>query len=513
LGQSNGKASFRIDAKQFTLAFDGGRVDPYQIIETRGKFRGSLWLSGEGLHWILELIGIIRKPETITDGFFRFLKNGYRTLEFSCLKNRGGRFVELCDYHSGAQQGGIRIPEGRSGAGWDRFTTEIRHFFLGENSAANGTGREKRGAAVVACAADVACAEQKLRNPRKGRKSNPRDLRRQRDTRDLLQQPKIFKLHPRAEMSIKEPRPTRKFVFKWNPHPNTLVISKREGESRKAKWIGLSEITALLETIKQTRPALANGPNLNEESRPTYPISNTHSKKWVGPSNDPNPFPDPGFLIKSGGSGNLNPHPRPTDEVPESSRQAEPPMVNSIMGESSMGLSNPLDVADLGHLPPKSPVTSKLGETEMGLQIVASGEIEEAEMPMEDRDEEMEASGRRSSPTALYFADEVGEPWSPLSNTPLCVVEPSVTCLGDGVDALTQPSKWVDKQMNKLRKQVGVSIQSHEAECLALLRKIEAERNTTGPTSGPKKKSAKGSRELRNLVSSVNYDGKQLVCC
>ena len=59
----------------------------------------------------------------------------------------------------------------------------------------------------------------------------------------------------------------------------------------------------------------------------------------------------------------------------------------------------------------------------------------------------------------------------------------------------------------------SLSFSSHEAECLALLRKIEADRNSTGPAPGTKKKSAKGSRELRNLVSSVNYDGKQLVCC
>jgi hypothetical protein len=38
LGKSNGKYFFRIDAKNFSLAFEGWRVDPYQIIETRGKF-------------------------------------------------------------------------------------------------------------------------------------------------------------------------------------------------------------------------------------------------------------------------------------------------------------------------------------------------------------------------------------------------------------------------------------------------------------------------------------------
>jgi hypothetical protein len=29
------------------------------------------------------------------------------------MKNKGGRFVELLDYHSGSQQGHIQIPEGK----------------------------------------------------------------------------------------------------------------------------------------------------------------------------------------------------------------------------------------------------------------------------------------------------------------------------------------------------------------------------------------------------------------
>ena len=65
----------------------------------------------------------------------------------------------------------------------------------------------------------------------------------------------------------------------------------------------------------------------------------------------------------------------------------------------------------------------------------------------------------------------------------------------------------------RFRKQVGVSIKGHETECLALLRKIEASRKPIGPSSRVRKTATKGSRELRNLVSSVNYDSKQVVCC
>jgi hypothetical protein len=50
-------------------------------------------------------------------GFFKSHRDGYRTLELSCMKNKGGRYVELSDYHSGSQQGNIRIPEGRLAKG------------------------------------------------------------------------------------------------------------------------------------------------------------------------------------------------------------------------------------------------------------------------------------------------------------------------------------------------------------------------------------------------------------
>ena len=38
------EAAFRIDAKVFLLGFDGGRAEPYNIMERRGWLRGSLWV-------------------------------------------------------------------------------------------------------------------------------------------------------------------------------------------------------------------------------------------------------------------------------------------------------------------------------------------------------------------------------------------------------------------------------------------------------------------------------------
>jgi hypothetical protein len=123
---------FCIDSKVFKLAFDGGRVDPYHIMERRGRFRGSLWIGITGLRWMLDVFVKIRTTNQPLEGFFVFHRDGYRVLEFSCLANRGGRFVEITEYHSGTHRGSIRIPEGRKGAGWSVFEFQVCKCFLGD---------------------------------------------------------------------------------------------------------------------------------------------------------------------------------------------------------------------------------------------------------------------------------------------------------------------------------------------------------------------------------------------
>ncbi len=104
---------FNIDSKVFTLAFDGGRVDPHNIMECRGRFRGSLWVGLEGLRWILDVFIKLCNLNQKLEGFFEFHRDGHRILEFSCLPNRRGRFVEVTEYHNGTHRGSIRISGGQ----------------------------------------------------------------------------------------------------------------------------------------------------------------------------------------------------------------------------------------------------------------------------------------------------------------------------------------------------------------------------------------------------------------
>ena len=76
-------------------------------------------------------------------------------------------------------------------------------------------------------------------------------------------------------------------------------------------------------------------------------------------------------------------------------------------------------------------------------------------------------------------------------------------------------SSWVKNRLPGFSKLVGLPLSRHEKLCIALLQKIEKEtedakllnRKVTVPRKAVSNK-VKGKRELRNLKSSVNYDGR-----
>ena len=119
----------------------------------------------------------------------------------------------------------------------------------------------------------------------------------------------------------------------------------------------------------------------------------------------------------------------------------------------------------------------------------------------------------------MVLYDGVGEgSSSPLSCIPLNMVNPPVgsqrtEIIVEEIDAFSQLLRWVAWHMNMFRKQIGVSINGHKMECLALLRKIEQDQKPRVNHKGVRRTTRKGSRELRSLSSSVNYDGKQPSCC
>ena len=76
-------------------------------------------------------------------------------------------------------------------------------------------------------------------------------------------------------------------------------------------------------------------------------------------------------------------------------------------------------------------------------------------------------------------------------------------------------SRWVQKKLPGFSKLMGLPLNRHERLCIDLLQKIEKEteaakalnRKATLSRKAPSYKD-RGKRELRNLLSSVNYDSR-----
>ena len=108
---------------------------------------------------------------------------------------------------------------------------------------------------------------------------------------------------------------------------------------------------------------------------------------------------------------------------------------------------------------------------------------------------------------------------SPLEFVPLSCWVPRVTEdlvlstvveKGEIVASKVEHSKWVSTMLKSFCKMVGFPIVKHKAQCVALFHLLEQERLEVvndGCNRRPVKAGQKGLRELRGLISTVNYDG------
>ena len=83
-----------------------------------------------------------------------------------------------------------------------------------------------------------------------------------------------------------------------------------------------------------------------------------------------------------------------------------------------------------------------------------------------------------------------------------------------GCENILDTSRWVKNKLPGFSKLVGLPLNRHEKLCIALLQKIERETEAAKAMNRKVTVSRKiiykdkGKRELRNLQSSVNYDGR-----
>jgi hypothetical protein len=510
---------FCIDSKMFKLAFDGGRVDPYHIMERRGRFRGSLWVGITGLRWILDIFAKIRTTNQTLEGFFVFHRDGYRVLEFSCLANSGGRFVEITEYHSGTHRGSIRIPEGRKGAGWSVFEFQIRKSFLGESQQLSAVPASSGRVSV-----DGVTAERAGSSRTKSRKS-----RRTKSVSDSI--PSVME-NGKSKLALNESRPTRAFHFEWKPNSRTLRISLNHGYRRKVNWVGFNEGVGP-KAQKEEAGLILNGPQTNllrnaqtNEDEPVFLEAQAHElgaethnpvglkdKEAAAPSDDEGSGSgllwefgqkDPPIDAQSRGVD-------PTQALPATAAAAQPGVASHLL--RSVDLEEPRAITHL----------EKAAENEFEGGIYLDGALVSGSSPERAAPHAMVGLECDMDPAArvLELTEFEAEPQSPMVCKPLAIIEPSVQKVmlsgnsGGKLRRGGKRSKWVSDQYKEICKLMGFPIDSHEQQCLDLLRRIEATRDSKIGEMGLRKGTVsklKGVRELKNLASSVNYEGKRRTC-
>ena len=464
-----------------------------------------------GLKWLLDVIEQIRVKED-KSGYFKFLRSSYSILEVSCLKNKGGRFLEIVDYHSRAQRGSVRIPEGSKSAGWQKLASEIWSFFL---------GREGKSDAPMFIPVGG--------GPGKGEKydyGKSRFLGSSRDPRKRINEIAPIKQsaitndscaisNARIVLDPESPRPTRKSNFNWNPTKNTLRITKIQGEARQAHWVKIKHKVVGLAQIQQNPKAhpvdyIDTEPGYVKPAKTSLEVN--ASTSGVDPAN-PEEVETISCDAEPRATGGAPSEPVLTNDIPEL-----PTLTMEVSGLPSITTDDCRSTEEEVVNEQAVVVRVDLVESEsargsaltMGHPLLQSTDYEVGEVS-ETGDAEIQI------PAVEYYSFEDLDGSSPVYCSPLAVIRPAecsnTVVISDG--SQEEFSQWVKKHYKGFCKLVGFPIDTHKQQCLDLLQRIEADKfkyNTTNKRKQPAGSARKGSRGLRNLVSSINYDGRSLGC-
>jgi hypothetical protein len=288
-------------------------------------------------------------------------------------------------------------------------------------------------------------------------------------------------------------------------HKQTLRITKSIGEARQAQWVPLRH-----KAVGLAQPDPLKGPtHLPLESGSDQPIGKSTEAKIFGTEEEVSSPVEAGTAVElqmmtHGGGDPPTTSPVILDDTASpSSDHYEVGDTSGVDhdGESVDSESVRVDLADAA--------------SDLGLVMVGPTSVGEYSEDPTLMLEDLGGAGVEN-PLQLLTLSSVEERdiSSPLSCSPLARIDPVECSINFTVDCEEHPnqhSQWVKKHYSGFCKLVGFPMDTHEQECLDLLQRIEADRFKY--KSSTKVKQAvgsvrKGARELRNLVSTINYDGR-----
>jgi hypothetical protein len=82
---------------------------------------GTVWLGTNDLDWVRTCIDTA-VTTSLSGEFFRHHQNGFKAIHVILRSNSNGKFLEVSEFHSGSRQGVLRIPEGEAKKSWSVFS-------------------------------------------------------------------------------------------------------------------------------------------------------------------------------------------------------------------------------------------------------------------------------------------------------------------------------------------------------------------------------------------------------
>ncbi|KAF3956710.1 hypothetical protein CMV_018193 [Castanea mollissima] len=474
-GGSNG--SFRIDSKTFSFSFDD-QADSYAIHESRRNFKSSVCLGRKGLEWILSCFADIRDWVPGKDYLYKRYRENNKFFEFQGRSNKAGIFVEIAVYYGGARRGWIMVPASSNRSGWCLFSKELDSFLSGSNTVwvKGRTSDEDAGAGAGPGPTEGGGQfGKKSSKIRKQRKLRNFEISRAVSGHNVLKDATGF------TVSSINGRPTRDFKFELTPANLALRVSKSVGGKRMVTWLNQFS----------THKSINSGPVLLSG----HDKAHSHKSIVSGPvllsGHDKAHLADPSgkaqdVLSFHRGVGASLLHNQSARVVGESSK---PPMKSSVLSVLPEGLSAGL-----------SPISSPDHSSE----LLASNPSRELGAPVTEN-----ASALRSSSVAVLL--DSGKAVSPMDTVSDAEESHGIGIRDSGFTsdpAVSSPTAALEapilKGVSSILGQYPWVIQNRfsplsELDCLKVVDEGVPER--------PANSGSRGLRELKGLISNVNYNG------
>jgi hypothetical protein len=487
----------------------GGRAYPFCITERKFKtILGKIWLGLKDMVWLGNTIEKAASKDTVGD-FFRHHRDGYKAIHVIRRSNQNGQYLEISEFHSGSRQGVLRIPTGVARKGWLQLATLCKGIQT-KHTASNVHRGVVAGAGVRE--KEVAGTKPNITHRNRKFQNSVTDAMKKAVGSISVNMPKD-KVNARVTLNLN-------LELSCGPE-GEWVISRAEVQKQEPMWFEINK---------------PGQQHVGSSSRPTSRQVWRPKAQQANPSNS----------LTTANTRVLNTE---TVALPEEKlREPETHVMThegSDRAEGSWALQlrqgQRIFVPELPPLPlspnPFYALSSTVLEMEPREQngIPATWALEEfehtssmAEAPMEHTGTPatwaLESFERTSSMAESELHSSTcgdGSEWEEHADwvEPLAVEYPGLEATGvpeiqvDTVQpgnpkVISGPqSDWVTEKMQEFGVVLGASYEGFEDRVLALLCAIEAESRPmkSGVVSGKEK--PRVPRELRNLISNVNYEG------